>query len=206
MDFGSSFVVPAPLATVFEKLLDPAVMRSCIPGCEELERLSDEQFRGRLRSEIAHVRFDAAFSANVLELDAPRHLHALLQGEDKRIASSIKIDAQLDLKDKGGETAVTYNLELALWGRVGRLGEAIVRRRSVEVQQQFEAAFIVACDPDGAAGDETLGAALTPPQATAARELEEGPVAILDAPAPVGTAPARRSWWRALLARLFGGR
>lgn len=195
VEFGSTFMVPASPATVFANLLDPEVMRECIPGCEELMRLAEEQYRGRMRSEIAHVRFDAGFSANVLECEAPTRLRAVLQGEDKKIASSIRIDANLELREKGPVTSLSYSLELALWGRVGRLGEAIVRRRSVEVQQQFEEAFVAHCRGD-AVRASSLGTAEEP----LARSVAERQ------PPPRPEPLARRSWWRRVLARLLGQR
>lgn len=177
MEFGSSFVVPAPPSTVYAKLLDPDVMRECIPGCEELVRLDEAHYRGRMRSEIAHVRFDAAFSANVIESEPPLRIRAVLQGEDKKIASSLRINADLELVDKGPLTTLSYSLDLALWGRVGRLGEAIVRRRSVEVQQQFEEAFVLACRGEAvrAAGEEL-------------------PAHVAEAAAPAASVE-RLSWW-----------
>jgi carbon monoxide dehydrogenase subunit G len=232
MDLGSTFVVPAPSSVVFAALLDPEVMRACITGCEELEQLSATSYRGRMRSEIAHVRFDAAFSANIADLEVPTRLHALLQGEDKRIASSIRIDASLQLSEAASATTLSYKLELALWGRIGRLGEAIVRRRSAEVQEQFEAAFISSCaarldsESSGMADSELLalagsveqmGEALAP-SATSPVPAEgflavATPEPVRSGPAPTGsgalpataTKPAT-SWWRRLVARLFRAR
>lgn len=180
MDFGSRFLVPAPPSVVFEKLLDPEVMRACIPGCEQLERLSTTQYRGQLRSEIADLRFDVVFSAEVLEMEAPTRLHAILQGEDNKTASSVRIEAHLELGEKGPVTTLSYALELALGGRLGRLGEANVRGRSDEVEQQFEEAFVSACRAAMPAGS-SAGEAPTS-------------VASLE---PIATT-SLRSWWRRL--------
>ena len=124
MDLAATFTVSRPPATVFAALLDPALMRRCLPGCEELERTDERTFRGRMQSEIAHVRFNSAFSATIVDFDPPNRLHALLQGEDRRIASSIKIDIDLHLTGRGDETDLAYTMQLSLWGRIGRLGEA----------------------------------------------------------------------------------
>ena len=37
MDLKGEYRLPAPRATVWEALNDPAVLRACIPGCESLE-------------------------------------------------------------------------------------------------------------------------------------------------------------------------
>jgi carbon monoxide dehydrogenase subunit G len=142
---GSSFHVPAEPRTVLEKFLDAPTMRACIPGCAELERPDESHFRGRLTNEIAHVRFDAVFSVEIIELVAPHSVRAVLTGEDSRLGSSLKINAALDVEEAGDGSDVTYAMELAMWGKLGRMGESILRRRTVEVEKQFLQAFARAC-------------------------------------------------------------
>lgn len=185
MKLGSSFVVPAEPARVFAHFLDPLSMRASIPGCAELDRVDDAHYRGRLVNEIAHVRFSAGFAAEITELREPREVRAVLRGEDHKLGSSIKIDALLAVQPDAtatGSSRVDYRMDVALWGKIGRMGESIVRRRSQEVERQFVELFSQIC-------------ASGPP----------GP----DNPALSGTAsepPKRMSWWRRLIQRLFGGR
>jgi uncharacterized protein len=174
MKLGSSFVVPAERSLVFTHFLDPGSMRACIPGCAELERVDRTHYRGRLVNEIAHVRFSAGFSAEITELREPHEVRAVLKGEDRRLASSIRIDALLKVDPDGSSSAVSYDLDLALRGKIGRLGESIVRRRSAEVERQFVEAFTKVCAGETVPGPEPA--------------------------AP--TAPAKPPWWRRLLAVL----
>jgi carbon monoxide dehydrogenase subunit G len=145
MKLGSSFVVPAERSRVFTHFLDPDSMRACIPGCSELERVDETHYRGRLVNEIAHVRFSAGFSAEITGLREQEEVRAVLKGEDKRLGSSIRIDALLTVQPDGAASAVSYDLDLAIRGKIGRLGESIVRRRSAEVERQFVAAFTQVC-------------------------------------------------------------
>jgi carbon monoxide dehydrogenase subunit G len=166
MKLGSSFVVPAERSRVFAHFLDPDSMRACIPGCEELERSDDTHYRGRLVNEIAHVRFSAGFSAEITEIREPEEVRAVLRGEDRRLASSIRIDAILTVRPDGDASVVSYDLDLAIRGKIGRLGESIVRRRSAEVERQFVAAFTRVCTGEStAAGAEREAAARPAPEA-----------------------------------------
>ena len=58
MKLSSQFAVASPPEHVFPLFLDADVMRECLPGCEELVRVDDATFRGRLVSNVAHVRFN----------------------------------------------------------------------------------------------------------------------------------------------------
>ncbi|MBO0848012.1 MAG: hypothetical protein J2P20_01005 [Pseudonocardia sp.] len=197
MRLESSFSVPVARDRVFEHFLDPDSMRACVPGCVELVRVDDTHYRGTLVNEIAHVRFSAGFTAEITELTAPAEVRALLRGEDRQLASSIKVDAALAVRDAAsGSSEVDFGLDLALWGRIGRLGESIIRRRSEEVRLQFVDDFSRVCaagppGPDNPAVRELLAPAAEPTTG------QTGPDAA--------GATRRPSWWRRLLA-LFTGR
>jgi uncharacterized protein len=177
MKLGSTFTVPADSKTVFDLFFDPSTMRACIPGCEELVRVDETHYTGRLVNEIAHVRFNAAFSAEIVGVNAPREVKAILKGEDRRLGSSLKLDATLSVEPDGPDrSTVTYGMEMAMWGKLGRMGESIFRRRTAEVEKQFVAAFSRAASGQPL---EEPAAAVTPAAAA--------PAAVAR---PVATAPA----------------
>ena len=195
MKLGSSFSVPAARERVFAHFLDPDSMRACVPGCVELERVDDTHYQGRLVNEISHVRFSAGFTAEITELSAPAEVRALLRGEDRKLGSSIKVDATLAVRDEGpASSLVEFGLDLALWGKLGRMGESIVRRRSEEVQRQFVADFsrVCAAGPPG-------------PDNPVVRELTAPPAEATAASSEAGR-PVKRGWWRRLVAWWRGRR
>lgn len=147
MKLSSQFTVPAAPDKVVALFFDPATMRECLPGCEQLEQVDDKTYRGVLTNEVAHVKFKAGFSADITSVEEPADdsspavVKAVLKGEDRRLGSTIKIDATMTITPVGQESRVDYDLEMAMWGKLGRLGEAVIRRRSVEVERQFSEAL-----------------------------------------------------------------
>jgi hypothetical protein len=212
MKIGSTLTIPAEPNQVFERFLDPDIMRACIPGCAELERLDDRHYRGLLLNEIAHVRFSANFAAEITEIDPPSMVRAVLTGEDRKLGSSLKINATLQVAPEGDGSQVTYEMDLALWGKLGRLGEPIVRRRSVEVERQFSAAFadaVLGKTPVTAPAAKQVASAngTTPASGTASAVA----VAVPPAPSPGGSAPGvpaagragKEHFWRNTLADIL---
>lgn len=178
MRIASTFSIPAEPARVFDAILDEATMQRCIFGCEELERVDETHYRGRLVDEIARVRFNTSFGAEIVEIERPHRIHAVLTGEDRKLASSVKLTAALVIEAAtDSESSVHYEMDLALWGRIGRLGEPIVRRRSQEAERHFVSSLRAAFHAD------------TPAAAPSAAE----------APDPLADRP-RSAVWRALRA------
>ncbi|BBC30851.1 hypothetical protein SGFS_021450 [Streptomyces graminofaciens] len=158
MKLASSFTIPAAADKVMTLFLDPNTMRSCIPGCEELVQTDETHYKGSLVNEVAHVRFKAGFAAEITSMARPQNtsepivVKAVLRGEDRRLGSTIKVDATLTvtpLTGNGGETGeaseVCYEFELGIRGKLGRVGEAVVRKRTAEVEKHFAEALTAIC-------------------------------------------------------------
>ena len=216
MKLSSSFWVPAAPERVFEHFLDPDSMQACVPGCQELVKVDDTHYRGRLMNEVAHVRFSAGFTAEITELAGPGQVRATLRGEDRRLGSTIKIEAALSVREDGGadRSCVEFGLDVALWGKIGRLGESIVRRRTEEVERQFAADFsrVCAAGPPGpentvvrellaGASGRRADAPVATPVAAQEKFAQAKPVQTTG---PEPAAPRRMPWWRRLLALLTG--
>jgi uncharacterized protein len=206
MKLSSSFWVPAAPDRVFAHFLDPDSMRACVPGCQELEKVDDTHYRGTLVNEVAHVRFSAGFTAEITEQAGPGQVKALLRGEDRRLGSSIKIEAALAVNEDGAadSSRVEFGLDVALWGKIGRLGESIVRRRTEEVERQFAADFSRVCaagppGPGNAVARELLAARGTDQRVKAPVAANAATASVLrpvSAPAVDGATPGRIPWWR----------
>jgi carbon monoxide dehydrogenase subunit G len=211
MKLSSSFSVPADCARVFELLLDAPTMRSCIPGCQELERTSDTHYQGRLVNEIAHVRFNASFAVDVTSVEPPHQIHAVLSGADRKLASALKLNGSLLVSPEGpGSALVTYTMELAIRGKLGRLGESIIRRRTAEAEREFVTAFARACAAGSAPTTYSKADRGLPSTEAPAMAEPAGPDGLqresLPSAEPAG-APRRAAFWPALrrrLARLKG--
>jgi carbon monoxide dehydrogenase subunit G len=202
VQLGSTFEVAATPDRVFDRFLDANVMQSCIPGCAELVQADSTHYSGRLVNEIAHVRFNAAFSLEITEISPPHSIHALLQGDDSRLGSSLKINATLFVEPIGtGRSKVDYTMDVALWGKLGRLGQSIFQHRTAQVQTEFVERFSRACIAESAAvvgatddGHRRLHADDGAP-ATVATAATEAP------PSPPGPAMTTRrpSWFARLV-------
>src|SRR4029079_4985204 len=113
--------LPAPRETVWQKLNDAEVLKACIPGCEELIKLSDTEFKAVAVSKIGPVK--ARFKGNVhlTDLDPP-NCSTISGEEDGGVAGFAKGGAMVSLADKDGGTLLTYNVEAQIGGKLAQLG------------------------------------------------------------------------------------
>ena len=69
MNIADELSIPGRIETVYANLIDPEVLKRCIPGCQELEKTSDTDYAAKVILKIGPVK--AKFSGNVtLDLSA----------------------------------------------------------------------------------------------------------------------------------------
>ena len=68
MEMTNTRIVPAPPAKVWAALNDPEALKASIPGCESLERVSDDEWRAVMAAKVGPV--SARFSGTMRMQDA----------------------------------------------------------------------------------------------------------------------------------------
>src|SRR3989337_3145944 len=110
MTMSGEVPLAAKREAVWAKLNDPAVLKACIPGCEELNMLSDTEFEAVAVNKIGPVKAKFKGKVQLTDLDPPNGYKISGQG-DGGIAGFAKGGATVVLTDKDGGTLLTYNVE-----------------------------------------------------------------------------------------------
>jgi uncharacterized protein len=71
MDMNGEFQIAAPRQRVWEALNDPEVLRQCIPGCEEIVKLSDVEWTAKVTAKVGPVKAKFAGKVTLSDLDPP---------------------------------------------------------------------------------------------------------------------------------------
>jgi len=73
-----------------------------------------------------------------VEAEAPRRLVAEGRGEDPRLGSQVDVRTTLDLAPTGsGGTTVGYRSEVKVLGRLGSVGDAVMKVKARELAGRF---------------------------------------------------------------------
>lgn len=195
MKLEGRFRIPAPRAEVFARLNDPYFFASCLEGVSDLQEIDPDNYKATLETKIAYINFRFDVAVRLAERTAERVV-VVLDGTPRGMVGRLSSTAVANLVDAeaGRETDIVYEMEVALAGRLGSLGQPVMKSKAQEMERGFvrkaSAAFVA----------EEQAA---PPQAGAA-----------SASAPMDGPRARPGAWRinaarwadALAARLRGTR
>ncbi len=135
--------LPATRETVYAKLIDADVLKACIPGCEQLEKLSDNEFQAIAVTKIGPVKAKWKGKVRLTDLDPPNGYKISGEGEGG-VAGFAKGGATVALTDKDGGTLLTYNVEVQIGGKLAQLGQRLVAGASKKMADEFFNKFAAA--------------------------------------------------------------
>jgi carbon monoxide dehydrogenase subunit G len=168
----------APRQRVWEALNDPAVLKQCIPGCQSLEKESDERLKATVAIKIGPIGARFAGAVTLSELDPPNGY--LISGEGQGGAAGFaKGGARVRLTDDGPGTLLTYEVDAEVGGRLAQVGGAIIDATAKQLAGAFFKKF-----GDVVAGPKIEPEAAKAPTPQAAPSGPESQPPLLAGPAP----------------------
>lgn len=149
--------IPAPRQKVWEALNDPAVLKSSIPGCESLEKLSDQELRATAAVRIGPIA--TRFNGKVLlsDLDPPNGYTITGEGQGG-VAGFAKGGARVRLADAADGTLLHYDVKAQVGGKLAQLGARLIDATAKQLADNFFDRFAASL---GTAPAETVPAGAT---------------------------------------------
>lgn len=140
MELTGERLLPATREQVWSALNDPEVLRRCIPGCQEIEKVSDTEFTAKVGLAVGPVK--ATFNGRVTlsDIDPPSGYKISGEGQGG-VAGFGKGGAVVKLADEGGSTKLTYAADAAVGGKLAQIGSRLVEATARKLADEFFTRF-----------------------------------------------------------------
>jgi len=206
VEIEKTMTVAAPAAQVWQMLLDPLVMGSCVPGMKSIEVVSDVEYIAQIHVKISFISAKFKLRTTIVEQRAPHYLRCEGTGEDTSVASSLKQQSELFLAElPDGRTELRMKVKVDVLGRLGTFGLSVMKTKADRMWEEFGQNLVARLE-----GGPLVAAA--PVTAPVAAVQAAAPAVAAPAAAPVSTPPAAspavtagRGWWSRLVHGSAGG-
>ena len=157
MEMNGSRTVAADIETTWRALNDPEVLKACIPGCESVERVSDNEYRLTMTARVGPV--SARFTGRIVLADivAPTSYTLSFEGQGGA-AGFAKGEARVTLADNKPGTRIDYQVKAQVGGKLAQIGSRLVDGAAAKVADDFFARFT---DRLGGPSPDTVDAGAT---------------------------------------------
>ena len=136
MKFSGENTIAAPPDKVWEALNDPEVLRQSIPGCESLEKISDNEFKATVVTKIGPVKTKFNGEVALSDLDPP-HGYTLSGKGSGGTAGNAKGSAKVTLKPDGDGTLLSYDVDAQITGKLAQLGSRLIQSTAKMLAGKF---------------------------------------------------------------------
>jgi carbon monoxide dehydrogenase subunit G len=137
MKFTGEIAIVAPREAVFAKVRDAQFFASCVEGVHDLNEIDRDHYTAVLETRIAYLSFKFNLTVEVLRADPPKEIEARIEGTPSGIIGRFTARSLTRLAEANGGTKVSYEIEAALTGRLGSLGQPVLRAKAKEMERQF---------------------------------------------------------------------
>lgn len=127
--------IPFPVETVWDALLDPAVLVRTIPGCERLETTGDHTYDMTVTAGVASIRGTYAGTCALSDLVTHESLVMRLQGAGA--PGTIDATVHVSFRNADGLTTVDYDADAVVGGMVGGVGQRMLASVSKRMAKEF---------------------------------------------------------------------
>ncbi|HSW40796.1 MAG TPA: SRPBCC domain-containing protein [Acidobacteriota bacterium] len=138
MIIEGQFTIQAPIQKVWDSLLDPQTLGTCVPGTEKMEALDAETYESIVAQRVGPFKVKLKFTTKLTEVRPPNYIKAVGRGADVTKLGNFSSEIEVHLKETSPESVeVSYSANVSLVGRLATFGERIMRAKAKDVGDQF---------------------------------------------------------------------
>lgn len=137
MKFSGEFTVPARREVVYDRLNDAQFFASCVDGVRDLVAVDDGHYTATLETRIAYIKFKFAIAVSFVEKVAPERIVAKAEGTPIGVVGRLTSTASAALTEAGEATSVAYEIDVALAGKLGSIGQPVLKSKAKDMERSF---------------------------------------------------------------------
>jgi uncharacterized protein len=143
--------VAASREQVFGRLSDARFFASCIEGVQDLNEIDASHYSALFATKIAYMRFNFKVTVEMTKITPPAVIEAKVEGTPLGVVGRLAASAATQLHEKDGGTLINYAVDATLTGKLGSIGQPVLKAKAKEMEKQFaerlRAAFGAGAEP-----------------------------------------------------------
>lgn len=147
MKISGEFVVNAPRDIIFKLLRNAGSFVRFVDGVQDLKEIDATHYEALFETKVAYLKFKFKIIVEVTRIEEPSQIEAKIEGTPLGVVGRFTAVSLTNLEEAGSETRVTYTVEFYLAGKLGSIGQPVLRAKAKEMEKQFAARLQAAFAP-----------------------------------------------------------
>jgi uncharacterized protein len=135
MELKAQYAFDAPADRVWEGLMDPAIIASCLPGCQRFEPLGDDRYKVVLTAGVAAITGTFEGTVAIADKHATQSYRLIVEGKGR--PGFANGDAAISLTPREAGTTVDVVGNVAVGGLVAQVGQRLLGATAKLMMDKF---------------------------------------------------------------------
>jgi len=140
MEFAGEQLIPRPQGVTWSSLTDPEVLKVCIPGCESMDKVADNEYAMVMGAKVGPVSAKFKSKITLADVDAPNSYTLIFEGQGG-VAGFAKGEAHVRLSPDGDATRLQYTAKAMIGGKLAQVGSRLVDGVAKKLAENFFTKF-----------------------------------------------------------------
>jgi len=137
MIITGEITLPAPRDAVFQVLQNAPFFASCVEGVRDLKEIDASHYDAVLDTKVAYLKFSFKVSVEVTKISPPDRIEARIEGTPIGVVGRFTAISTTDLSEAGDETLVKYSIDANITGKLGSMGQPVLKSKAKEMEKGF---------------------------------------------------------------------
>lgn len=135
MKVSGAYTVPAPRERTYALLQDPAVLAKCMPGCESLDKIGEDEYAMRMKMLLGSMSGLFEGKVKISDPHPPLNFRLMVTGAGK--IGFMKGEGVLTLTPIEDTTSVQYEGDVQVGGTIAVVGQRLIDTTSKMLIKRF---------------------------------------------------------------------
>lgn len=135
MQLSGDYTFDAPVEQVWQFMLDPDVLMACLPGCERLDLVGEDEYTATMTIGVAMIKGKYEGRVKISDKNEPSSYRMLIEGKGPQ--GQVSGDGLLELSERDGGTLVNWSGDANVRGTLARVGNRVIQPAAKMIVGQF---------------------------------------------------------------------
>lgn len=129
--------VPLSQDKAWQALNDPEVLAACVPGCEAMEQVNDNEFKATVRTVVGPVSARFKGKVKLSDLAPPESYKLSFKGDGNAGFVQGTANVRLAPSASGDGTTISYDAQATVGGKLAQVGSRLIDGAARKMADEF---------------------------------------------------------------------
>ena len=136
MEMSGEQLIPATQQQTWDALNDPAMLKQCVPGCESIDPLGENQYQVLMVARVGPVSAKFKGKLTLSDIQPPNSYSIAFEGQGGAVGFA-KGGAHVRLAPDADSTKLSYDVKASVGGKLAQIGSRLIDAAAKKVADDF---------------------------------------------------------------------